>query len=404
VGLRRTVAFLLLSFSGALVAPAGSVPCNGAACSGSLGSFFCGDPASRYCDTSKAPNGSGQVAECRGCSAQPNCRRPLVSDPSLEVTPEAGGTFKVRFLFQVTAPWNPEAGDSLSPYYNPNGTLQMIWFSGGGVPTCFDALLAEPCYETKAEIAYSWLERSGLSCAGAPYAFGTFSFVAQSCNGICSSSCQPWWTAKSNLTFAVTPEDLGCPSPRKHECDCTSCKLVGPGGGSLGGGGGNASPGDSGPGAMLRYAAGGAGGTGFPGTAAWRTALGRFWSHDYAERIVVDPDDSHVWLITRWATFRELSNLAGGVYTARSPDATRSARSTGPPPAGSCTSSTAPSTPSTPPACGRAPPTATATPRSPPTPPAGSPPSPSRTAGARPSPTTRAASSPRSPRSASGAR
>ena len=41
----------------------------------------------------------------------------------------------------------------------------------------------------------------------------------------------------------------------------------------------------TGPGAHLRYLAGGAGGNGLPGSAAWRTALGLFWSHEYAQRM-----------------------------------------------------------------------------------------------------------------------
>jgi hypothetical protein len=59
-----------------------------------------------------------------------------------------------------------------------------------------------------------------------------------------------------------------------------------------------------------RYRAGGAGGTGWPGTGPWNQRLGRFWSHDHAERIVVDPDTTHVWLITKSATFREFGSLA----------------------------------------------------------------------------------------------
>ncbi|HMB54977.1 MAG TPA: hypothetical protein VKU40_16795, partial [Thermoanaerobaculia bacterium] len=39
--------------------------------------------------------------------------------------------------------------------------------------------------------------------------------------------------------------------------------------------------------------------------------MGRYWSHSYAQRIVPDPDDSHVWLITDRATFREFGNLDG---------------------------------------------------------------------------------------------
>jgi hypothetical protein len=44
----------------------------------------------------------------------------------------------------------------------------------------------------------------------------------------------------------------------------------------------------------------------------WNTALGRNWSHDYAERIVMDPDETHVWLLTRFGSFREFGSLAAG--------------------------------------------------------------------------------------------
>jgi hypothetical protein len=70
---------------------------------------------------------------------------------------------------------------------------------------------------------------------------------------------------------------------------------------------------------MLRYTGRGAGYEGLPGTDAWKPVLGRNWGHDYGERIVMDPDDSRVWLITKHATFREFSDLVGGVYTSVSP-------------------------------------------------------------------------------------
>jgi YD repeat-containing protein len=63
-------------------------------------------------------------------------------------------------------------------------------------------------------------------------------------------------------------------------------------------------------------------GSGFPGTAAWVPTLCRNWSHDYAQRIVLDPiaaNDTHVWLITSKATFREWSGLSSGVYGTVSP-------------------------------------------------------------------------------------
>lgn len=75
-----------------------------------------------------------------------------------------------------------------------------------------------------------------------------------------------------------------------------------------------------GHGAAVRYRAGGAGGPGWPGTAAWNQVLGRYWSHEYAERIVPDPDAAHVWLITGHATFREFTDAnADGAYETASP-------------------------------------------------------------------------------------
>ena len=67
----------------------------------------------------------------------------------------------------------------------------------------------------------------------------------------------------------------------------------------------------SGPGAHLVYRAGGAGGAGFPGSAAWKTSLGLYWSHEHATRIV-PVALNHVWLITERASFREFTSLASG--------------------------------------------------------------------------------------------
>ena len=49
--------------------------------------------------------------------------------------------------------------------------------------------------------------------------------------------------------------------------------------------------------------------------------LGKYWSHDYAMRIVQDPGIDHVWLITKFATFREFSarNATTNLYEASSP-------------------------------------------------------------------------------------
>lgn len=77
-----------------------------------------------------------------------------------------------------------------------------------------------------------------------------------------------------------------------------------------GNGAGTTPPGQ--PGAVLTYFAGGVGALGTPGASAWRAQLGRYWAHEFAERIVVDPDESHVWLLTRGAYFVEFDDLASG--------------------------------------------------------------------------------------------
>lgn len=135
-------------------------------------------------------------------------------------------------------------------------------------------------------------------------------------------------TSSVDLDFAG-PGAANCPNPPPDDCDtCLGCIKSG-GGGPAGcsnparGGGPACTPEGSGPGAHLRYRAGGAGGTGLPGSTDWKTALGLYWSHDYAQRIVVAPNSSHVWLITERASFREFGNLASGsglrLYQSHSP-------------------------------------------------------------------------------------
>ncbi|HWM93497.1 MAG TPA: RHS repeat-associated core domain-containing protein [Thermoanaerobaculia bacterium] len=152
------------------------------------------------------------------------------------------------------------------------------------------------------------------------------------------SACE---NANNNKVINIPAVDLamalGCVAPPPYTCTegsggssgaaGTSCPLCQPiggeaGGGGAGGGGAGCSvpTGGGGPScepawmgkSQLRYAAGGVGGDNLPGTTAWRTTLGRFWSHDFAERIVMDPNNSHVWLLTRHGAFREFSNLAAG--------------------------------------------------------------------------------------------
>lgn len=272
--------------------------------------------------------------EGAGCSAINNCQTPTVGVPSLVVLPQPNGTSTVRLTVDVVARWNGWAADPAGGN-NLNSTLDITWFNVSPAPTPWTSGGSPSlCEYQSSDRVETYIQQTGLTCANAPYFFGSYSLRASVCGGPCpppffpgcGSFCGKWADANS-LDFTVTPEALGCNAPRKDRCGegGTSCSLCrgadACGGASVGGKGASCDPRWAGPGASLRYTAGGAGGTGFPGTAAWQTTLGRYWSHDYAQRIVADPDETHVWLITPGATFREWSSLnAGtGVYAVRSP-------------------------------------------------------------------------------------
>ncbi len=114
-------------------------------------------------------------------------------------------------------------------------------------------------------------------------------------------------------------ETLECepPPPPCDTCPCNIGGSGGSGGGPAGGGPPGWGPRGTGPKATLRYHGRGAGHPEHPGSSDWNVSLGRYWSHDYATRIVLDPDDlseQHVWLITPGATFIEFQGLVGGNY------------------------------------------------------------------------------------------
>lgn len=254
-----------------------------------------------------------------GCSGLNYCQVPTVSGSTISILPQGGGIFTARLTVTVTAPWNQSAVST-----NPNGTLDMTWFDTAPAPAPFtSAPSASLCEYLASDKVDTYVQKTGLTCAGAPYSFGTYSLRAAMCGGP-GSPCGKWVDV-GGLEFTVTAAMMGCPTPKKWSCpNDASCETCGCSGGASGaaGGGPGVAPGLSGPGATLRYAAGGVGGTGFPGTTAWTPELGRYWSHDYAERIVIDPvtgNDTHVWLITRDATFREFTNLSSGVYGTASP-------------------------------------------------------------------------------------
>ncbi len=257
------------------------------------------------CNLAETP-GSSNPSCAPGAETQ-NCRTPVVLAQTPEIVSQGSGLFSARLPVRIET-----LGNTL---ITPNGRLDLFWNQGPPV-----SLSTSLCENNTTDVTRTYLERRDLSCAGAPYDFGVFSVRALVCTG---SSCQRSADA-ANLPFRVTKADLGCPEPPFYGCNgdasCTPCLALSGGGGggcgaalSVSGEGAAVTPCQGGPGALLRYRAGGAGAASLPGSANWNSSLGRHWSHDYAERIVADPpgDNSHVWLISRFATFREFRDLNG---------------------------------------------------------------------------------------------
>src|SRR5262249_31302431 len=135
------------------------------------------------------------------------------------------------------------------------------------------------------------------------------------------------------LSFKVSKTQLRCVVPLPDPCtahadstgasglSCSACQPSGPGWWVSDDRNPSGAPGIGH--AQLRYAAGSVGDDHTPRPAAWCTMLGRYWTHDYAERIVLDSDESHVWLLTRHGGFHEFSNLSVGsglvLYQASAP-------------------------------------------------------------------------------------
>lgn len=250
---------------------------------------------------------STQVSGTSSCSGFPGCVQPVLTGPSFEVVPGSGGSATVRLLVDVAAPEN---------HQNNNSAFWPLvsWYAGATVP---GTPSADTCTFGQYDKALTYIQ-AVASCPGGD--FGTYSVQVKTCGFL---TCAP--PAKlEGMRFRVTPTMLGCFAPRESACNgdaaCRECLGPGQSVSSTGGGPALGGGGRLGPGANLRYAAGGVGGVGLPGSTVWNPVLGRFWSHDYAERIVPDPDARHVWLLTRWATFREFTDAAGdGAYELVSP-------------------------------------------------------------------------------------
>ncbi len=244
----------------------------------------------------------GPLTTGDGCGGQlKNCQTPDVIGPRTQIVPSDSG-YEARLLVEARTPWNSDPGTLSS------GKLKFYWTAG------------EWCQNGLADKLESYLAYGGLNCGGAPYEFGPFNLRVVVCEG--GGSCQKQ-VLLNGMSLKVERSAL-CGEPPKWTCcsdgTCGTCVRVGAGSASPGGEGASAAPPMAGPGATLRYRAGGTGFPNWPGTAVWNQTLGRGWSHDYAERIVQDPGVSHVWMLTRDATFREFTDgNSDGVYETVSP-------------------------------------------------------------------------------------
>jgi RHS repeat-associated protein len=272
---------------------------------------------------------SGSISKDANCSCTNNCTTgfrcypPVLGGASYELRP-AGCNPKiqsctVRATLEVDFPGNSQG------LLTPGSGAYLDWSSiSSPVGSCG--------YPGGNEIfvdkGSAWIEVGGFTCSAGANAAGSYSLLAQVCVAGCpqppsqrqSSTAVDLSVTQLNALFCKKPPVHGCPEDGPAGTCCLGPGGAGGGGGSspAGGGPGFGGPG-TGPDTFLYYLAGGVGNPSWPGTSLWTSTLGRYWSHTYAERIVLDPDETHVWLITRHGTFREFSGFSGGVYGTAKP-------------------------------------------------------------------------------------
>jgi len=272
-----------------------------------------------------------KLANCactNSCTVGFRCYPPVLMGVQYALTPAGcdptAGTCGVVATVPVQFPGNSQSLQVLGS----GGHLDWTGSNGSQVGYCGFAGA-----EIYGDEGNAWIEVGNFSCAapGATQTADTYSLNATECDPVsCPVNPRASTTVSVDLTvptlkaqFCSKPPTNGCPD----DPPAGTCCLGPAGSGSPAGGGpgvGGPGPGAGiggaggglGPGTYLWYLAGGAGAAGLPGSAARNAFLGRHWSHTYAEQIVPAPDQTKVWLITRYGTFREfLSPGSDGFYT-----------------------------------------------------------------------------------------
>ena len=259
----------------------------------------------------------GSVSGPRNCGGVFACNQPTVAGVRYETQPPAcdptAGPCAIRASVPFQAPGNSQNTDF---NFRP---LVLEWTDPNSNP-------AGSCgagNNFNIEDGEAWIQIGGFSC-GASFTGGVYELRVRACPCLTPPFCvcdELSTMTSVDLTEPAIAAAVCPPPPRPWGCgEGNSCQAgcMGPNGTGAGGqGSGGSSAAGGGPGlggstfgggAFVRYQAGGVGEPGQPLPADWTTILGRYWSHDYAERIVPDPDDSHVWLLTRYATFREFTD------------------------------------------------------------------------------------------------
>ncbi|NJL26876.1 MAG: RHS repeat protein [Thermoanaerobaculia bacterium] len=245
------------------------------------------------------------------------CYTPQISGSTIEMRPIGCDPSLGSCSARVNVPVRFPGLDNNSVVGNSPGRITWNFTTGGG----FVGGCGTPGAALVWDQGTAWLSVGGFRCDPLPSSslFAGYKMTAQACAG--ATGC-PQPTAMTDVDLSPgllsalfcppEPPPWSCGEPGRNTCSlCT-----GPSGGTPISGGGPAFGGPGfGGGAYFYYLAGGVGHPAHPRPAGWSTRMGRFWAHSYSETLVLDPDESHVWALTAWASFREFTDDDGdGFY------------------------------------------------------------------------------------------
>ncbi|MBV8201343.1 MAG: hypothetical protein JOZ15_12035, partial [Acidobacteria bacterium] len=179
-------------------------------CTGALTTGACG-----YTDAVCMPPPGGSGSCSRGgagnCSGTYNCQPPIATAQGVQLIPAGGGTYTARLPVDVVAPFN-----SWAIANSPPGTLQVLWYDAATVPDiCNGNVASSLCSFANGQQVgthfgtdhgLTWLDKNGLTCAGAPYDF-VVSALFSTCQQP-SCACEQQFGNPNCLCFASTSTTL----------------------------------------------------------------------------------------------------------------------------------------------------------------------------------------------------